>query len=75
MTINTGGTLSETAAETIAYGGNLELARAATIALLRKHVEGVGADRWLAPEIQKAYELVADGSIMAAAQTVTGELE
>jgi len=47
----------------------------AIIALLRQYVEGVGADRWLAPEIQKAYELVADGSVLSATQTITGELE
>jgi histidine ammonia-lyase len=50
-------------------------ATAAVIAVLRRDVEGVGADRWLAPEIHKAYELVADGSILSAAQTITGELE
>jgi histidine ammonia-lyase len=50
-------------------------ATSAVIGLLREHVEGVGADRWLAPEIQKAYELIADGSVVAAAQAVVGELE
>ena len=55
----------------------LEPAKAtgAVIALLRQHVEGVGPDRWMSPEIQKAYELIADGSVLAAAQSVTGELE
>ena len=47
----------------------------AVIVLLRQHVEGIGADRWLAPEIQKAYELIADGSVLAATQAVIGELE
>ncbi|MDR3685467.1 MAG: histidine ammonia-lyase [Coriobacteriia bacterium] len=55
----------------------LEPAKAtgAVIALLREYVEGVGPDRWLSPEIQKAYELIVDGSIVAAAEGVAGELE
>jgi histidine ammonia-lyase len=44
-------------------------------ALLREHVQGVGPDRWLSPEIEKAHDLIVDGSVVAAAQTVTGELE
>jgi len=51
------------------------VATGAVIALLREHVAGVGADRWLSPEIQKAYELIVDGSVVAAAQAVVGELE
>ena len=43
--------------------------------MLREHVEGVGADRYLAPEIQKAYELTVDGSVVEAAQAVVGVLE
>ena len=51
------------------------VATGAVIALLREHVAGVGADRWLSPETQKAYELIVDGSVVAAAQAVVGELE
>ena len=50
-------------------------ATAAVIAVLREHIEGPGPDRWLSPEIQKAYELIEDGSVLAAAQAVVGELE
>jgi len=42
---------------------------------VREHIEGVGPDRWLSPEIQKTYELIVDGSVVAAAQGVIGELE
>jgi histidine ammonia-lyase len=50
-------------------------ATGAVIAVLREYVEGVGPDRWLSPEIEKAYQLVVDGSVVSAAQAVTGELD
>ncbi len=39
---------------------------AAVIARLRTRVEGVGPDRYLAPEIAAAVDLVVDGSLLAA---------
>ena len=51
------------------------VATGAVVARLREDVAGPGEDRWLAPEIHKAYELVADGSVVAAAEAVVGELE
>ncbi|MFC0624695.1 histidine ammonia-lyase [Kribbella deserti] len=42
---------------------------------LRVHVEGPGTDRHLAPEIEYAVQLVADGTILAAAESVTGPLQ
>jgi histidine ammonia-lyase len=50
-------------------------ATSAVLSVLREHVEGVGADRWLSPEIERARGLVMDGSVAAAAQAVVGELE
>ena len=50
-------------------------ATAAVLALVREHVAGAGPDRYLSPEIEAAYALVADGSVVAAAQSVLGELE
>ncbi len=44
-------------------------------ALVRAHVQGPGPDRWLAPEIEAARALVADGSVVAAAGAALGELE
>jgi histidine ammonia-lyase len=38
--------------------------------VLRTRVEGPGTDRYLAPEIAAAYELVTDGSLLAAARSV-----
>jgi len=43
--------------------------------LIRRHVQGVGADRYLSPEIEVAYALIVDGSVVAAAQHAAGELE
>jgi histidine ammonia-lyase len=51
------------------------LGTGAVHALVRQHVEGVGADRYLAPEIERAYALVADGSVVAAAESEIGGLE
>ena len=50
-------------------------ATGAVLARLREDIEGAGPDRWLSPEIRKAYELVIDGSVVAAAEAVLGELE
>jgi len=50
-------------------------ATAAVLALLRTRVEGPGHDRFLSPEIEAAHALVADGSVISAAQSVLGELE
>ncbi len=50
-------------------------ATAAVVALLREQVAGAGPDRYLSPEIEAAVALVADGSVVAAAQSVLGELE
>ncbi|GIH70985.1 histidine ammonia-lyase [Sphaerimonospora thailandensis] len=44
------------------------------VALLREVVAGPGADRFLAPEIEAVVRLVADGSVPAAAESVTGPL-
>ncbi len=49
-------------------------ATAAVVAALRTRVEGPGPDRWLAPEIAAATDAVRDGSLLAAAETVTGPL-
>lgn len=44
-------------------------------AAIRERVEPAGPDRWLAPEIDAAYELVASGELLAAVERVIGELE
>jgi histidine ammonia-lyase len=49
-------------------------ATGAAVQVLRDHVEGPGTDRHLAPEIAHAVRLVADGSLLAAAESVTGPL-
>jgi histidine ammonia-lyase len=41
---------------------------------LREAVAGPGPDRWLAPEIEEAVQLVASGELLAAAESVTGPL-
>jgi histidine ammonia-lyase len=41
---------------------------------LRADVAGPGPDRWLAPEIEAAVQLVASGEVLAAAESVTGPL-
>jgi histidine ammonia-lyase len=50
-------------------------ATGAVLGLLREHVAGAGPDRYLSPEIEAAVALVACGSVIAAAQSVLGELE
>jgi histidine ammonia-lyase len=48
---------------------------AAAIALVREHVPGAGPDRYLAPEIEAARRVVADGRLLAAVAGAVGELE
>jgi histidine ammonia-lyase len=50
-------------------------ATAAVVDLLRRHVEGPGPDRHLAPEIDAAVEVVHSGAVVAAAESVTGPLD
>jgi histidine ammonia-lyase len=49
-------------------------ATAAVVARLRRDVPGVGPDRHLAPEVDTAVRGVQDGSLLAAAESVTGPL-
>jgi histidine ammonia-lyase len=49
-------------------------ATAAVRDALRGRIEGPGPDRYLAPEIEAAYQLVSSGAVVAAAETVTGPL-
>jgi histidine ammonia-lyase len=49
-------------------------ATGAVVAALREGVAGVGPDRFLAPEIEYAVQLVATGRALAAAESVTGPL-
>jgi len=49
-------------------------ATAAVIAALRERALGPGPDRYLAPEIEGATELVVEGRARAAAESVTGRL-
>jgi histidine ammonia-lyase len=44
-------------------------------AAIREVVGGVGADRYLSPEIEAAYRLVAGGSVVSAVEGAIGELE
>lgn len=50
-------------------------ATGAVIAALRARVDGPGADRYLAPEVEAAVELARYGTLVAAAETVTGRLD
>jgi histidine ammonia-lyase len=49
-------------------------ATGAVIAAVRERVRGPGADRYLAPEIEAVVDLARDGSLVAAAESVTGAL-
>jgi histidine ammonia-lyase len=49
-------------------------ATGAVIAALRESVDGVGTDRFLAPEIEAAVELVRSGRALAAVESITGPL-
>jgi histidine ammonia-lyase len=50
-------------------------ATAAVRDALRKHVPGAGPDRFLAPELAAAEELIRRGAILEAAESVTGRLQ
>ncbi|HET6351736.1 MAG TPA: histidine ammonia-lyase [Coriobacteriia bacterium] len=43
--------------------------------LIREHVEGVGPDRWLSPEIESVHALVADETLLAEVERVVGALD
>jgi histidine ammonia-lyase len=47
----------------------------AVLDALRERVPGPGPDRFLAPEIEAAVDLVRDGGLVRAAETVVGELD
>jgi histidine ammonia-lyase len=49
-------------------------ATGAVVSALRERVQGPGPDRFLAPEIAATVDLVRDGSLVAAAESVTGPL-
>ncbi|QNV37144.1 histidine ammonia-lyase [Rothia terrae] len=49
-------------------------ATAAVIDRLRQEVQGPGTDRFLSPEIEATVEMVANGELLDAAQSVTGKL-
>ncbi|HEV7934270.1 MAG TPA: histidine ammonia-lyase [Actinomadura sp.] len=49
-------------------------ATGAVVAALRARVPGPGPDRFLAPEIEAAVDLVRDGSLITAAESVAGPL-
>jgi histidine ammonia-lyase len=49
-------------------------ATAAVVAALRAEVEGPGPDRYLSPEIETTVALVRSGTLLTAAETVTGAL-
>ncbi|MFM7253906.1 MAG: histidine ammonia-lyase [Ilumatobacteraceae bacterium] len=50
-------------------------ASAAVLRVLRQHVAGPGPDRWLSPDLRTAERLLADGSVLSAAESVVGPLE
>ncbi len=47
----------------------------AVVQALRSTVDGPGPDRWLSPDIDKTVAAVQDGSLLSAAESVTGPLE
>ncbi|GII88028.1 histidine ammonia-lyase [Sphaerisporangium siamense] len=49
-------------------------ATGAVVAALRQEVPGPGPDRFLSPEIEAVVRLVADGTVVSAAESVTGPL-
>ena len=49
-------------------------ATAAAVRAVRDVVPGVGPDRWLAPEIETATRLLADGTVLSAVESVVGPL-
>jgi histidine ammonia-lyase len=50
-------------------------ATGAVVAGLREHVAGTGPDRYMAPEIDGATDLVRSGRILEWAETATGPLQ
>lgn len=50
-------------------------ATAAALGAIREHVDGVGPDRRLAPEIESMTRLVRGGAVNRAAESVTGRLD
>jgi histidine ammonia-lyase len=50
-------------------------ATGAVVEGLRRHVPGMGPDRFLAPEIDRTTELVRSGQVLAWAESVTGPME
>ena len=48
---------------------------AAVVAALRERVPGVGPDRYLAPEIAAAVQMVQDGTFLRAAESAVGQLQ
>ena len=46
----------------------------AVVAALRTRVPGPGPDRYLSPEIEAAVAMVADGSLLSAAEAAVGPL-
>ncbi len=47
----------------------------AALVAIRERVEGVGPDRWLAPEIESAVQLVVDGELLATVERKIGPLD
>ena len=71
--------VAEDPANLVVYGGTGRAARSweaydAIVAALREHAPGAGADRFLAPEIEAATELVRTGAARRAAESACGPL-
>jgi histidine ammonia-lyase len=49
-------------------------ATAAAVGVLRSSVPGAGPDRWLAPELETAAELLASGAVVDAVNATIGPL-
>lgn len=66
-----------TAARVLDLRGPLQAAAttAAAVAVVRTRVAGPGPDRYLSPELEDTVVLVRSGSVLAAAEAVTGPLE
>ena len=47
----------------------------AALDVLRGQVAGPGPDRWLSPDLRRAEQLLADGSVLAAVESTIGPLE
>lgn len=50
-------------------------ASTAVVTLLRRSIAGVGADRWLSPELEQVTELVRRGDVVRAAESAVGPLQ